>query len=190
LHPRKNIILPFLVFSPLVVCSQPHQHSPELSRLSRALQFQTVSTYDSAAFNPVPYKGFIDWLQESYPRVHRQLEWSVINEYSLVYHWKGSDPSLSPGLFLAHYDVVPVENPTKWARPAFSGHVDEHFIWGRGAVDNKSQVLALLESAEKLLQDGFIPRQTICFAFGHDEEIGGDQGAFPIERIAFRFCNG
>ena len=88
----------------------------------------------------------------------------------------------APVLFLAHYDVVPAEESTlnQWTHSPFSGYIDNEWIWGRGAIDNKSQVMSLLEATEKLLKENFIPRQDIYFAFGHDEEIGGENGALKI----------
>jgi carboxypeptidase PM20D1 len=79
-------------------------------------------------------------------------------------------------------DVVPVEPGTEsaWTHPPFAGDLADGFIWGRGALDDKSGVLALLEAAELLLNQGFQPRQTVYLAFGHDEEIGGTSGAVRI----------
>ena len=67
-----------------------------------------------------------------------------------------------------------------WTRPPFSGLVEDGFIWGRGALDDKVSVLSLLEAVEFLLDAGFKPRRTIYLAFGHDEEIDGTDGAVAI----------
>ena len=154
----------------------------ELRRLSRALQFETVSAYDSSGFDPVVYKNFITYLREVFPLTHQKFEVKIINEYSLIYYWRGTDRQKAPVLFLAHYDVVPAEANTlnQWIHPPFSGYIDNEWVWGRGAIDDKSQVMAILETTEKLLKENFTPRQDIYFAFGHDEEISGEQGAQKI----------
>ena len=55
--------------------------------------------------------------------------------------------------------------------------MDDGFIWGgRGAIDDKGCVLAMLEAIEGLLASGFKPERTIYLAFGHDEEFGGPRG--------------
>ncbi len=128
------------------------------------------------------YKSFIAYLQQAFPLTHQKLEVRIINEYSLLYYWKGTDAKKPPVLFLGHYDVVPAEASTlkQWTHPPFRGHVDNECIWGRGAIDDKGQVMSLLEATEKLLTENFTPRQDIYFAFGHDEEIGGEQGALKI----------
>ena len=50
------------------------------------------------------------------------------------------------------------------------------YIWGRGAMDVKFSVTALLEAATSMMQEGLTPRRTVFLAFGHDEEVGGRKG--------------
>ena len=94
---------------------------------------------------------------------------------------------------MSHFDVVPVEEHTlnEWPFPPFSGTVADGVVWGRGSVDDKIGVMALLESLEALLADGFQPRGSLYFAFGHDEEVGGGDGAAHVaeffERQGIRF---
>ena len=38
-------------------------------------------------------------------------------------------------------------------------------------------VVLLLEAVTSLLAEGFTPQRTLMFAFGHDEELTGSQGA-------------
>ena len=51
----------------------------------------------------------------------------------------------------AHMDVVPIEPGTEssWTHPPFSGDVADGFIWGRGTLDDKVGVMAILEAVEK-----------------------------------------
>jgi len=148
-----------------------------LQRFSRAIQFRTVSYENNPAASE--HDAFIAWIAQAYPRVHASLQREVVNGRSLLYTWAGTDKTLAPVLLMGHYDVVPVEPGTeeKWEQPPFSGAVSGGFVWGRGTLDDKITVISLLESAESLLADGFRPKRTIFFAFGHDEEIGGRQGA-------------
>lgn len=151
-------------------------------RLSTALQFRTVSTQNLADFAPQPFLDFNQWLTTAYPRFHQQAKREVINQYSLLYTLEGSNPALKPVLFAAHTDVVPaIEGADSgWLRPPFSGDISDGYIWGRGAFDDKGSVIGLLEGAEHLLNAGLQPERTLLFAFGHDEEIGGYQGAVKI----------
>ena len=153
-----------------------------VQRFSRALTFPTVSYDDRRRFEAQAFRDFHDFLQTGFPLVHQQAERRVVNDFSLVYHVKGSDPSLEPVLFMSHFDVVPVEQHTlhAWTYPPFSGTVADGVVWGRGSVDDKIGVMALLESLEALLADGFQPRRSLYFAFGHDEEVGGGDGAARV----------
>ena len=86
---------------------------------------------------------------------------------------------------MAHMDVVPVDSTTEssWKTPPFSGAVDDGFVWGRGAMDDKASVLGILEAVELLLNEGFQPERSVYLAFGHDEEIGGHNGAAKIAEL-------
>jgi len=157
-----------------------------LARFSRAIQFRTVSEEGG---HPARQAGetpaLLSWLAAAYPRVHASLQRELVNGKSLLYTWRGSDPALAPVLFMGHYDVVPVEPGTesKWQQPPFSGAVAGGFVWGRGTLDDKITVIGLLEAADALLAEGFRPRRTIYLAFGHDEELGGTEGAAHTARL-------
>lgn len=64
-----------------------------------------------------------------------------------------------------------------WEHPPFSGAVADGYIWGRGTLDVKVGAVGLLEAATALLREGFKPPRTLMFAFGQDEEVGGEMGA-------------
>jgi carboxypeptidase PM20D1 len=95
---------------------------------------------------------------------------------------------LKPVLLAGHLDVVPIEPGTeqKWKEDPFGGKVAEAFIWGRGAIDNKSAVMGTLEAVEILVSEGFSPTRTVYLAFGHDEEVGGTRGAREIAALLKR----
>lgn len=147
-------------------------------RLGAAIAIPTVSA-DDAAPAPEFLVEFHALLEASFPRVHAVLRREVVGAGSLLYTWRGRDPDCAPLLLAAHQDVVPVETGSvaDWPQPPFSGVVADGFVWGRGALDDKAALMAILEAAEALLAEGFVPACTTYFAFGHDEEIGGAGGA-------------
>jgi len=149
-----------------------------VERLAQAIRFKTVSEGEG----PAPasaLEALNEHLRVSFHRVHQALVRETIADYSLLYTWQGQNPSLPALIMAAHLDVVPAE-PGRWSHPPFSGDVDSRFIYGRGAMDDKVNVLAILESVELLLEEGFTPQRTVYLAFGHDEEIGGYNGAKEI----------
>ena len=155
------------------------------SRLAGALRFRTVSHDDQPHANSAEFKAMHAYLQQQFPRVHRQLQREHVGGLSLLYTWRGSDPKAKPILLMAHQDVVPIApgSETDWRVDPFAGQIHDGFIWGRGAWDDKGNLLAMMEAVELLLAQGQQPRQTIYFAFGHDEENGGQQGAQQISRL-------
>lgn len=152
--------------------------------LAQAIRFPTVSYQDGSQMDSQAFADFRMFLRGTYPEVFSTLEVEVIAEHSLLLTWKGQDLSLKPVLFDSHYDVVPVEQGTQseWTYPPFDGVIDEGYVWGRGALDDKVTVVTTLEAVSSLLKSGFQPERTLVFSFAHDEEIGGPQGAVNISR--------
>ncbi len=175
-----------LTFPPLSIQSL----SPEVKlsiedHLSRAIQIPTVSHLKKEKIDYPKLTLLHQLLEEIYPIVHQQLTKEVVNQYSLMFTWPGSQPGLDPIMLTGHLDVVPVETGTEiqWEKPPFSGINADGFIWGRGTLDCKSIVLAILEAVEYLLKAGYTPQRTIILGFGHDEEIGGKLGASAISGL-------
>jgi carboxypeptidase PM20D1 len=150
--------------------------------LARTIRHQTISWSREAP----PAAEAIEALQAElgalFPRVHASLERERVGGHSLLYTWRGSTPGLAPVVLVAHYDVVPVEPGTEdsWSQPPFSGALSGGEVWGRGALDDKGSLVAILAAVEDLLAEGFAPRRPLLLAFGHDEEIGGEAGARAI----------
>ncbi|GBG27851.1 N-fatty-acyl-amino acid synthase/hydrolase PM20D1 [Hondaea fermentalgiana] len=157
--------------------------------LSRAIRLKTISFEpDDSNGDATDFGEFLKFhklIEERFPRVHASsfVKRTVVNSYSLLYEWSGLDDQLAPIMLCAHMDVVPTPAASSWSiDDPFSGEIDANgVIWGRGAIDNKHNVIAQLEALETLLSAGVEqPERTVYFAFGHDEEIGGEGGAMHI----------
>ncbi|MCD7937052.1 MAG: M20/M25/M40 family metallo-hydrolase [Tannerellaceae bacterium] len=184
----------------------PPVSEKSIKRFAGGIQIPTISVENYAETDFQPFDRFKTYLEQSYPEVYDKLETMVINDYGLVFHWKGKNSQLDPILLLSHYDVVPVdgyeeeqyftgdtifrfnETPLSpidsiqegWTYPPFSGAVTGGRIYGRGTLDMKGMLFGIMEAADALLQEGFQPERDIWFAFGQDEENGGRQGAVRI----------
>lgn len=154
-----------------------------LEHLAAAVRIPTMSSEDG--FDPEPFTQFAAFLAQTYPLVHRSLHLEVVGGHTLFFTWEGSDPTTSPILLMAHQDVVPVEEGTEddWEKPPFSGEVADGFLWGRGTLDDKGSLIAILEAVEALLGEGFTPASTVHLLFGHDEEVGGARGAAVVAEM-------
>ncbi len=76
-------------------------------------------------------------------------------------------------LFCGHVDVVPALDEG-WTHPPFSGHVQDGFVWGRGATDMKGGCASLLAAVSRVVEQGKDVPPTCAFVC--DEETGGEQG--------------
>jgi acetylornithine deacetylase/succinyl-diaminopimelate desuccinylase-like protein len=86
----------------------------------------------------------------------------------------GAGPTLC---FLGHVDTV-LANPDEWTHDPWSGEIADGCLWGRGALDMKSQVAAEIAAAASLARSGWRPaRGELLIAAVVDEETGGSLGA-------------
>jgi carboxypeptidase PM20D1 len=154
-------------------------------RLAAAIRLPTVSRVPTPDADFSTFDDFHSQLETSFPHVFERLSRERVGGQSLLFTWPGEDSSAKPSLLLAHIDVVPVEPGTEsaWTHGPFSGDIDQEFIWGRGTLDDKVGVIAILAAVETLLKVGFTPKRTVLLAFGHDEEIGGQAGAARIAAL-------
>ena len=155
-----------------------------IENLAESIKFQTISYQEKEKFPQEEFNYFIEWAAKTYPEFHQALTLEKLG-HSLLFKWKGSDVTLSPILFEGHYDVVPIIPGTEdlWDEMPFSGTISNNRIWGRGALDDKSGVIGLMEAATYLIKNNFQPTRTVYFGFGHDEEIGGGGAALITEKL-------
>ncbi len=177
-----------------------------LRRFSGGIRIPTVSSEVYEDTNLEPFDEFMAYLPLVYPRIYAVMETDTVNKYGLIFHWKGRNSNVKPVLFLSHYDVVPVVGydplvmnasdtifephgnvlqpieslSGEWDYSPFSGAVVDGRIYGRGTLDMKNMLFSLMEGADALIAEGFQPERDIWFAFGHDEEVSGRQGALKI----------
>lgn len=125
-------------------------------------------------------------LKTFFPLLHAKLERHVVNTYSLLFIWRptASKTSQSPGIALcAHMDVVPVPDEEEWIYPPFNGVINDGYVNGRGAIDDKHSLMSICESVEYLLSRNWEPSRCIVLCFGHDEELGGYDGARHFSQL-------
>ena len=136
--------------------------------LSLCVQQKTFAGEDAAVF-----QRFHTLLQELFPLVFSKGRVQVVDERGLLICLSGGQEA-RPLLFLSHMDVVPARFEDRWMHPPFSGRVEDGYVYGRGTLDMKGHLCALLTAAETLLADGWQPKGDIYFAFSADEEKRGE----------------
>ena len=148
-----------------------------IKNLSDAITYETISNEDSTGIDAITFLAFHKFLRRTYPLTFENLEERIFSGYTILLKWTGENTtSINPILLMAHMDVVPSGDLGKWEEAPFSGLIKNNFIHGRGAIDDKSSLISILESIEHLLERGFTPERDIYISLGHDEENSGVEG--------------
>jgi carboxypeptidase PM20D1 len=151
-------------------------------KLAGLVRLRTISVADDPQANADEFRKLHAELALRFPLVHARLQREVVGGFGLLYTWRGTDAAAKPIALMAHHDVVPIAPGTEsqWQVPPFDGVVRDGYVWGRGTWDDKGNLVAQLEAVERLLADGFQPRQTVYIVSGADEELGGTRGAAQV----------
>lgn len=147
----------------------------EVVELERALvRFPTVNTGRMPTGNETPLAEFLaaKLEEESIPA---QVVESAPERGNLIARLGGSEGSPRL-LYMAHTDVVPVEDESAWRYPPFEATVAEGRIWGRGANDCKALVACETMATILLKRAGVPLRGDLILTAGADEETGGKYG--------------
>ena len=95
----------------------------------------------------------------------------------------GSDANARPVLFSAHMDVVDAR-PEDWKRDPYKLIEEDGYFFGRGTLDNKAGVVALMSTILRMQKAGVKPRRTLVFAFVGDEETSLDEADGTTRQVA------
>jgi carboxypeptidase PM20D1 len=148
-----------------------------LQHLQEAIRCKTISYSDRSLIDFKEYDKFLSFLKEAYPNIHQKAEHISILKYSQIYKIKGKSDE-KPIALMAHYDVVPVSD--QWSFDPFKAEIKEGYVYGRGTLDMKGHLIAMMEAMEALLAQGIQFERDVYLLLGHNEETGSsinDSGA-------------
>lgn len=150
------------------------------------IRMETMS-YDVQPDKTVFYR-FQELLREKFPHIFAIAEYEDFDG-SFLLKWKGKENGgMAPILLMNHQDVVGVSG--EWKFPPFSAQIADGKIWGRGSIDDKSGVWAMLQAADELAMEGFVPNRDIYFMSSCSEErtgIGADMISAALKERGIRF---
>ena len=146
------------------------------ARLSRLIQAETISSHGDTDLSKF-YK-FHELLRQEFPSIFAVCELEDFSG-SILLCWKGKDSEMLPILFMNHHDVV--EASGEWTHPAFSGEIADGKVWGRGTLDTKGGLWGMLQAADELAREGFVPARDVYFMSTCCEETTG-AGADTISK--------
>ena len=164
-----------------------------VEHLRALIRIPTVSRSDESQVDTEAFARFRGELARLYPRVH-ELGPELIAGGSLLFRWPGRDPQGEPAVLMAHYDVVPADDvpgtTVGWTHPPFAaelvGQGADQRIWGRGAIDDKGMLCAILEAVEGAIAAGSQPLHDVYLSLGHNEETQGAGAAAIVDLLDSR----
>ncbi len=155
-----------------------------INTLSEMIKCETISDYDF--IDEAKFTGFCELLKKLFPTFFSVCEVENFNG-SLLMKWQGSGSKENPVLFMNHYDVVTANGG--WEHKPFEAEVSDGKLWGRGTLDNKGGLFGMLQAAEELIAEGFVPERDIYFESACTEEttgIGADTISKELEKRNIR----
>ncbi|MEP6817100.1 MAG: M20/M25/M40 family metallo-hydrolase [Marmoricola sp.] len=156
-----------------------------VAKLQALVRIPTVSHLDPAKRDPTPFSAFEHELERQFPRLHEHLELTRIPGHALLFRWPGTSAE-RPVVLMAHLDVVPVAEHTPWQHPAYDAVIVDGHLWGRGTLDDKGSLTGIAEAVERLLEQGFTPKQDIWLSFGSTEEVSGETAELAVAELTRR----
>ncbi len=148
-----------------------------IQALSKKIQIPTVSYREEDRINKQAFTDFKNLLKSDYPKINEHATYQEIGT-GVMFHIKG-EKSDEPIVLMAHFDVVPVSK--NWEKDPFGGEIDDTHVHGRGTLDTKVTVNAVMESVEYVLSQNHQFKQDIYIAFSGEEEINGPTQKMMVE---------
>ena len=147
----------------------PVDRDRAVEHLRQMIRCKTVSALEG--HDEKEFRKFRNLLPEFYPRLFDASEVERVDTTGVLIRWRGREKG-NPVVMLSHYDVVPAEEGS-WDKPPFEAVLEDGVLWGRGTLDMKNQLCCMLEAAEALAEQDFVPRHDVYFALSGEEEIMG-----------------
>ena len=136
--------------------------------LATMIRKETVSQHEET--DTAKFEEMRDLLAELFPHIFGACEVKRFPN-GLTLLWEGADATKRPVLFMNHHDVV--EATEGWSHPPFSGEIADGKLWGRGTLDDKGGLWAMLQAANELAAEGFAPARDVWFSSSSTEETNG-----------------
>ena len=153
-------------------------------RLAQMIRVETVSVRNQA--DKSKFYQLHTLLRELFPHLFSVCTYENFDGSFLLF-WKGKNQK-DPILLMNHHDVV--EATGQWKYPPFSGTISDGKVWGRGTLDTKGGLWAMLQAADELAEEGFVPpRDTYFFSACTEESdsIGAERVSRELQARNLRF---
>ncbi len=159
-----------------------------VDRFQELVRIPTISRLDESEVEWEHFDNFVATLERLYPHTHATLTREFVAGHSLLFRWAGRYDT-EPAVLMAHYDVVAATDDG-WTHPPFAAELtgtgDDQVIWGRGTLDDKGSLVAIMEAVEAQVEAGYQPTHDIYLSIGHNEETVGTGAAAIVDVLDSR----
>jgi acetylornithine deacetylase/succinyl-diaminopimelate desuccinylase-like protein len=146
--------------------ADPALHDQALDLLKKGIAFRTVIPGNQVPVYAAYLKSVL--VGAGFKADEVKIE-PVAGSAVLVAHYPGTDPKLKPIVIIDHMDVVEAK-PADWTRDPFTPVVENGYVFGRGAIDDKFDVSMVVTVLSKLKREGWKPGREVILALSGDEE--------------------
>ena len=136
------------------------------------IRLKTVSSDDLRKMDMEEFAAFRRLLTERFPAIREYSEIREVPPTGILFKIRGESPE-KPSVLMAHYDVVPA-NKEEWICDPFSAEIRDGRIYGRGTLDTKGTLCAIMEAVDHALSAGWRPKNDLYLSFGGEEEVSGE----------------
>lgn len=144
----------------------PAEHAEALTLLTRGISFRTVIPGDQVR----PYAEYLKSVLVAHGFKPQEVEVRpMLGTAILIARYPGADRTKKPIVIIDHMDVVEAR-PADWTRDPFKAVVENGYVYGRGAIDDKFDVSMVTTVLGKLRMAGWKPGRDIVLALSGDEE--------------------
>jgi acetylornithine deacetylase/succinyl-diaminopimelate desuccinylase-like protein len=141
-------------------------HNQALDLLKKGIAFRTVVPGDQVK----PYAEYLKSQLVAAGYAPPDVEVRPVSGTAvLIARYHGTDPHLKPIVIIDHMDVVEAKRED-WTRDPFTPVVENGYVFGRGAVDDKFDVSIVVTVLSKLKREGWKPGRDVILALSGDEE--------------------
>ncbi len=137
-------------------------------KLKKMISCKTVYTEEGKYQEE--FDRFYKVVEENFPLLSLKADRHGFNG-AFLYEIKGCKAEKNL-LLMSHHDVV--EDEGEWEYPAFEGVIKEGILHGRGTIDTKTPLFAIMQSVEELLEENYtFDGINLYIASSNNEEVAG-----------------
>ncbi|MFM8764452.1 MAG: M20/M25/M40 family metallo-hydrolase, partial [Spartobacteria bacterium] len=140
-------------------------------RVADLLEFVRIPSVSAQSVHASDMVRCADWLVAKLQEIGLNARIEPTPGHPVVLGKTPRDPAKKTVLIYGHYDVQPPEPLELWTTPPFDPQIRDGKIYGRGASDNKGQILAHILGVGEALAEGPLPVNVIFLIEG-EEEVG------------------